>query len=150
MSLYTQNCQILSSGHKGKNGKFKENYEEVWREKNVSNSVCFWYDTHLCMWWRTYSVKSSCCPIANLLIAKRINGRPCEANLSASAVVAILLIIFTSFLIDRRLSLRFILKKSQPTRDIRCLFLFVRYNSHDSVMGMAETINFLDCTWRPS
>lgn len=23
-------------------------------------------------------------------------------------------------------------------RDIRCLFLFVRYNSHDSVMGMAD------------
>jgi len=29
MLLYTQNCQILSREHKGKNGKFKENYEEV-------------------------------------------------------------------------------------------------------------------------
>lgn len=81
--------------------------------------------------------KSSRCPITNLLFAKHINGHPREANLSASAVVAILLIIFTSFLIDRCLTLRFILK-SQHTRDIRCLFLFVRYNSRDSVMGMAD------------
>lgn len=74
--------------------------------------------------------------IANLLFAKHINGRPRETNLSAFAV-AILLIIFTSFLIDRCLSLRFTLKKDQHTRDIR-LFLFIRYNSHDSVMGMAD------------
>lgn len=82
-------------------------------------------------------VKLSRCPIANLLFAKHINVHPREANLSASAVAAILLIIFTSFLIDRYLTLRFILK-SQHTRDIRRLFLFVRYNSHDSVMGMAD------------